>query len=590
METDFKAWVDELLAKIDLAAVIGRYVPLKKKGGNLWGCCPFHHEKTPSFAVNESKQFYHCFGCHESGNAITFIQKMENVDRFDAIRLLASEAGMEMPSFSGTHVNEVQLREKKDRLLRLLKDAARHYYDNLSSDRARQAREYLESRGVDEHLVKKFGLGYSIDGGEMIAYLKSRGYTLPEMKDAGIAAQRGDEYYDVYYFRLMFPIINNFGEVIAFGGRTLEKNPDFAKYRNTSQTAVFDKSRAVYAINLLKQRKQRVGLEYIIMTEGYMDVIALHKAGFDMTVASMGTALTWAQARQLKNYCDRIYISYDGDTAGQKATMRGLDILAASGLNVRVVRLPEGLDPDDVIRTRGREFYAQLLTEAETLPQFKINSLKKSYDLTDPEGKSKFAIEAIKVIKALDNPVEREEYINLVRDITGYKKEVLLAQADITVVEPVAASETSAPPPETPDLSAAKLFVLASLAQGKPYVDYNEDLAFLIDNECERAVYEFAVARVRGGDYRSPGGLFSEVPEKYAGELAEILEYEFLDGDDGGKYAACVAALKLGAIDAEKERLAAEYGAETDKDKKKDLLIRIAALDAERAKLRVQGR
>ena len=159
METDFKAWVDELLAKIDLAAVIGRYVPLKKKGGNLWGCCPFHHEKTPSFAVNESKQFYHCFGCHESGNAITFIQKMENVDRFDAIRLLASEAGMEMPSFSGTHVNEVQLREKKDRLLRLLKDAARHYYDNLSSDRARQAREYLESRGVDEHLVKKFGLG-----------------------------------------------------------------------------------------------------------------------------------------------------------------------------------------------------------------------------------------------------------------------------------------------------------------------------------------------------------------------------------------------------------------------------------------------
>ena len=157
------------------------------------------------------------------------------------------------------------------------------------------------------------------------------------------------------------------------------------------------------------------------MTEGYMDVIALHKAGFDMTVASMGTALTWAQARQLKNYCDRIYISYDGDTAGQKATMRGLDILAASGLNVRVVRLPEGLDPDDVIRTRGREFYAQLLTEAETLPQFKINSLKKSYDLTDPEGKSKFAIEAIKVIKALDNPVEREEYINLVSPATKRK-------------------------------------------------------------------------------------------------------------------------------------------------------------------------
>lgn len=168
--------------------------------------------------------------------------------------------------------------------------------------------------------------------------------------------------------------------------------------------------------------------------------------------------------------------------------------------------------------------------------------------------------------------MEREEYINLVRDITGYKKEVLLAQADITVVEPLTAPETQEPPRETTKLSAAKLFVLASLAQGKPYVDYNEDLAFLIDNECERAVYEFAVARVRGGDYRSPGGLFSEVPEKYAGELAEILEYEFLDGDDGGKSRRMRGCLKTRRHDAEKERLAAEYGAETDKDKKKDLL------------------
>lgn len=578
------------MSRTDLITVISRYVPLKKKGGNWWGCCPFHHEKEPSFAVNEQKQFYHCFGCKESGNAVSFLQKMENIERFDAIKMLAAEAHMEMPHFEGNAESVSQ--EKKNRLLALLKDAARHYYANLSSDRAEPARAYLERRGVDEHLVKKFGLGYSINGSEMLEYLRKRGYTNAEMKDAGIAEQKGDRYYDVYGGRLMFPIINGFGEIIAFGGRTLEQNPGFAKYRNTSQTAVFDKSKAVYAINLLKKRKQRQGLEYIVMTEGYMDVIALHKGGFDMAVASMGTALTWAQARQLKIYCDRIYISYDGDTAGQKATLRGLDILAQAGLSVRVVSLPDGMDPDDVIRNKGSAFYEQLLREAQTLPQFKINSLRRDYDLGDPEGKSKFAIEAIKVVKALDNPVEREEYVNLIRDLTGYKKEVLLAQADITVLpEPEARGPAPAAEPAPADEpDANKLFVLASLAHGKPYVDYQADLNFLVDNECERAVYEFAVDRERSGAYKSPAGLYSTVNDKYKNELTAILEYSFVDGDDAAKYKACIAALRLARIDAEKDKLAAEYEQTGDAEEKKRLLLRIAGLDAEKAKLKVQGR
>lgn len=594
MKADFEAWVDELLAKTDIAAVISRYVPLKQKGDNWWGCCPFHHEKEPSFAVNISKQFYHCFGCKESGNAITFIQKMESVDRIDAIRILAAEAHMEMPrpEYSGS---EGVSREKKDRLLGLLHAAARHYYENLSAPKAEPARAYLNRRGVDESLVKKFGLGYSLDSKEMISFLLAKGYTHQEMKDAGIAAQGSDGYYDVYYSRLIFPIINNFGEVVAFGGRTLEKDPDFAKYRNTSQTAVFDKSKTVYAINLLKKRKQRAPINYIIMTEGYMDVIALHKAGFDTAVASMGTALTWPQAKQLRNYCERIYISYDGDAAGQKATMRGLDILAQAGLSVRVVRLPDGLDPDDVIRQKGREFYAQLISEAETLPQFKINALRKNHDISDPEGKSKFAIEAIKVIKALENPVEREEYINLVRDITGYNKDVLLAQADITVAEPKqyeSPQRASKPDNESVAESAdpRKIFILASLAYGKSYVDYNEDLQFLIENECEREVYEFAIERVRTGENRAPGSLFSVVPEKYSDELSEILAYEFLDGDGYDKYVACIVALKLGQIDKEKRKLAADYSEEKDIAVKKELAIRIAGLDAEKAKLKAQGR
>lgn len=569
MDKDFNAWVEELLGRTDLVNVISRYVPLKRKGGNYWGCCPFHHEKEPSFAVNEQKQFYHCFGCKESGNAITFVQKMENIDRMDAIRVLAAEAHLELPAFK-RNTEETVSREKKDRLLSLLKVAARHYYDNLADDRAKPARDYLAKREIPESLVKKFGLGFSVGWDEMINFLHQKGYTHAEIKEAGIAAQKGDSWYDVYFNRLMFPIINSFGEIIAFGGRTLEADPDFAKYRNTSQTAVFDKSKAVYAINLLKKKKQREGLRYIIMTEGYMDVIALHKAGFDSAVASMGTALTWAQAKQLKNYCDRIYISYDGDTAGQKATMRGLDILAQAGMSVRVVRLPAGMDPDDVIKRLGREAYQKLLDEAVTLPAFKIDTLKGMYDLTDSEEKSKFAVEAVKVIKALENPVERDDYLVQVRAITGYPMEVLYAQADITPAapkeEPVAQSAEPAPP-ESAEMPAGERFVLASLVHNMEYVDYNEDLVTVLEDEPGRSIYEYVIERVKSGEYKSPSGLFSAIDPKYGRELGEIVDYVFIEGDGKRKYDACVRAMKLKAIEKEKNRLSEELDLKYDKDK-----------------------
>ncbi len=249
----------------------------------------------------------------------------------------------------------------------------------------------------------------------------------------------------MFYGRLIFPIINNLGEVVSFGGRVLVQNPDFAKYRNGSQTFIFDKSRNIYAVNLLKKRKQTKGLEYVIMTEGYMDVISLHKAGFDTAVASMGTSLTQTQAKLIKNYCDRIYISYDGDGAGQKATLRGLDILAEAGLNVKVIKLPDGLDPDDVIKKKGAEFYAKLIEDAVTLTKFKIETLGKKYDLKRPDEKAKFAVEAAKVIKSLENPVEREEYLKLLHEMTGYTMNTLYKQ-----------TEMSAPPEFTEKPSAQK--------------------------------------------------------------------------------------------------------------------------------------
>ena len=299
--------------------------------------------------------------------------------------------------------------------------------------------------------------------------------------------------------------------------------------------------------NLLKKKKQVSRVDSIIMTEGYMDVIALHKAGFDTAVASMGTALTQRQASLLKNYAPRVYISYDGDGAGQKATLRGLDILAAAGLSVRVVRLPEGLDPDDLIKTQGAAAYQKLLDEAVTLTAFKIDTLKKSYDVTDPEGKSKFAVEAVKIIKELENPVEQEEYINLVQKYTGYSKQVLMRQAELVPEQQTPISTPYAEPPKSSVQSGedrASLFVLASLAADKDYAGYENNADFLPSYGAYRTLYS-AIEQ----DHREKGSvrtdsMFSRLTGEEKELLSRIVGYEFVDGDGAEKYKDCIRLLK----------------------------------------------
>ena len=572
-----REWIEQLLSRVDLVRIISRYLPLTKKGRTHWGCCPFHHEKEPSFAVNEEKQFYHCFGCKESGNAITFIQKMESVDFVDAVKILAEEAKMELPKFNRNETGGAT-REKKERLYALMREAAKHYHDNLLSARGKTARDYLDARGITGSLVTRFGFGASCDGEEIINYLLSKGYTHAEMKEAGLIDQHGDRWYDVFYGRLMIPIINNFGEVVAFGGRLI--NPEThipIKYRNSTNTPIFDKSKTLYAINLLKKKKQRESIKYVIIAEGYMDVIALHKAGFDTAVASMGTALTFSQAKLIRNYSNNVYISYDGDSAGQTATMRGLDILRSAGLNVKVVSLPDGLDPDDLIKQRGREAYSKLLKSADTLPAFKLNSLKKKFDLDSPDGKSAYAIEALKVIKSLENPVEQEEYLSIVHAATGYSFETLKKQADLTEI-----SDAGMPDAESEPLAGgvspaasrdkAELFVIASIAHGAPYVDFNENIYPYLNNETDRRIYEYAVDKFKSGVRPSVSALYSMFDRR---EVNEIVEYGFLEGDDAAKYAMCLNRMKIKSVSAEKTRLAKEY----DETKNAKLILEIARLD-----------
>ncbi|MDR2202576.1 MAG: DNA primase [Clostridiales bacterium] len=571
---------DELLAKTDIVKLISAYTPLTRKGATYWGCCPFHHEKTPSFTVSDQKQVYHCFGCGASGNAITFVKNIESVDGSEAVKILARAAGLEVPSnVRGGGADGRAAAEKRERLHALLREAAMRYHSNLSTPAAAKHNEYLAARGIDKELITKFGLGASVSGSDVIIHLKSKGFTESEMKEAGIAENKAGNWYDVFYDRLMFPIIDAFGSVSGFGGRTLKPDPDFAKYRNTSQTPVFDKSRLIYGANLLKKRKQRSGLDYIIVCEGYMDVIALHKAGFDTAVASMGTALTFAQAKQLKNFCGRVYISYDGDAAGQKATLRGLDILASAGLNVKVAGMPDGLDPDDVIKKRGREFYAGLLANASTLTAFKIETLKKSFDLTAPDEKSKFAVEAVKVIKSLENPVEREEYLSLVQKYTGYSMASLLSQAGITDAAAPAAPPVPPPPakPKTDGGSKdakARLFVLACLADDAPFVDYAEDFNSLFCGEAEKTLCEYFLQN-KAQNAKSAAPLYNLVSDEQRELLDAALNYEFMAGDGAEKYADCVRILKIGAIEKKKNDLAELFGKTNDLQ----ILKRINELD-----------
>lgn len=570
-KVDFREFIDKVLSRVDIVSVISRYLPLKRKGRTFWGCCPFHHEKEPSFAVNDEKQFYHCFGCKESGNAITFVQKMESVEFMDALKIVAEIAKMEVPSFKrDENLKQTIDKEKKDRLLSLLRCAGKHYHENLSSPKAKDANEYIKYRALDRNIVTRFGLGYSIGGEEMIEYLLKQGYTHSEIKDAGIAEIKGDRYYDVFYNRLIIPIINNFNEIVGFGGRLLNKESHIAvKYRNTSATAVFDKSKIIFGINLLKRKKQKEPIKYVIVTEGYMDVMALHQAGFDTAVASMGTAFTYQQAKAIKNYTNNVYVSFDGDSAGQKATMRGLDILQESGLNVKVVCLPDELDPDDLIKQRGRGAYEQLLKDALTLTAFKLKVLKAEYDMATPDGKSAYTVSAINVLKKLENPVEREEYLKNVHEYTGYSMDALRAQIGISEEKKERVKQEEEK--KEVDVDIAELFVISSFIHSMPYVKATDDVYQYLISSTSKKLYEFAIDKIKSGQKINPSALFTTMGD----EVEKYVQYEFIEGNGETKYRSCLAKIKEKWLLEEKKRLSKQY--EQTKDAK--LLIEIMRVE-----------
>ena len=410
----------ELKARTDIADVISSYVQLKKSGRNLVGLCPFHNERSPSFSVSRENGFFYCFGCGAGGDAITFIRKIENLDYVDAVRLLAQRAGMTVPE---NNVND-GMGKLKGRICEANREAARFYHRQLYSPAGKQALDYLRGRGLTEKTIIHFGLGYSPrDRFELTNHLRSKGFSKDEIIQANLANQskKGNPF-DRFSDRVMFPIIDLRGNVIGFGGRIMSDIKP--KYLNTSDTPVFNKSRNLFALQFAKNKAKG----QLILVEGYMDVIALHQAGFENAVATLGTSLTQEQAMIIKRYCDEVVICYDADEAGQKATQRAIGILRPTGINIRILTVPSGKDPDEFIKSYGDQGSARfrmLLEKSGNDTEYRLSKLRNSYNTDIPEQRVAFLTKAAALVSELENPVEQDVYISKLSHELDVEKEAL---------------------------------------------------------------------------------------------------------------------------------------------------------------------
>ncbi len=392
-------FLQELKRRCDIEDIISSYVELKRKGRGSSGLCPFHSEKTPSFTVYNDTQSFYCFGCGAGGDVITFIKRAENLEYLDAVKHLANRAGLPIPE-SG--LNE----GARPRVLEINRAAAKFFHQKLMEPGC-PGFTYLTGRGLSQNIIRHFGLGFAPPGwGELTSYLKSEGYKEDELVAAGVSARakNGTNVYDIFRNRVMFPIIDLRGSVIGFGGRVMEG--DGPKYLNSSDTAVFKKSRNLYAFNFAKSSQKG----HFILCEGYMDVIALHKAGFTEAVATLGTALTPEQARLLSQYTKEVILCYDSDEAGKKAANRAVTLLEQVGLRIRILSLSGAKDPDEYIKLYGRERFSLILKDSRNATEYSISELKAKHDLTGEAGRLEFVREVTGLLAAISSPVERELY------------------------------------------------------------------------------------------------------------------------------------------------------------------------------------
>jgi len=417
------AWLDELRARADIVQVVSSYVPLKKNGHRFLGLCPFHNEKTPSFNVDEQKQVYYCFGCKAGGSVIQFVMDIERMDFAEAVAHLAEQMHMPLPELQNDPEYE-RRRSLKERVYLANQAAAKIYHQMLWEPQGESILTYVQKRGLSDAVIRRFGVG-AATGASIAQPLLMQGFTSDELMAAGLTYLREDRTFDMFRNRAMFPIIDAYGHVLGFGGRAMgDAQP---KYLNTSDTVAFNKRFNVFAANLLRKAR---GLTRVILVEGYMDVVALAQFGVEGVAATLGTALTPEQARLLSRFAPEVWLAYDGDSAGQKAILRGLEVLEAEHIPSRVLDFPGGLDPDEYIRQEGEEAFHALKPISGTT--YRMRREKEKHDLSTEEGRTAYAKASSDILKAVHEPVELENYLKLLSFESGFTREVLLEQIGVS--------------------------------------------------------------------------------------------------------------------------------------------------------------
>ena len=547
-------WLDELKSKNDIVDVASQYTVLKQSGHRHIGLCPIHGEKTPSFNVDSDKQLFYCFGCGRGGTVIQLVMECEHMSFPDAVETLAKRVNMPMPKQTADTAAIHRERALRDRLRDMNREAAQFYHKCLMDSDGEQARKYLTDRQIPYNMVIRFGLGYAPDKWTALKdHLLEKGYTIEEMVKGSLAVQKGNDAYDLFRNRIMFPIIDRYNHVIAFGGRVMGKGEP--KYLNSRETPVFDKGANLYAANLIRKKGT---VDYIILCEGYIDVISLHNAGIDTAVASLGTAFTQGQARLIKRYTQNVYISYDGDGAGQRAALKALDILAKEGCRVKVLSYPDGMDPDDFVRKKGGDGLRQLMKTALSEPSYRESLVAVKYDLKDPNVYGDYATEAVTAMKPVTDPIQLESGLKIISSKTGYTLETLYEQLGSgrkRVKDVSAGIRINAPPSNKltkgrDDAAQAKTLALMIDDRAMRRRIVEENWGKLFSDDHYRKLYEL-LAEMPVDENIDAGAVALRTDDETAKLLSELLIAHGDLGDRKKLFADCGFRLREAAMEKE---------------------------------------
>lgn len=524
-------WLAELKSKNNIVEVVSQYCSVNKHGGLYKACCPFHMEKTPSFVIYEDEARYHCFGCGKSGDVINFIRDEENLTFMEAVTYLANRVGMTVPSVEFTPETKKK-REESAIICDILRDAAKYYHANLvGKPEAKEARQYLADRGITKEVIDRYGIGYSLDYDKLPAFLRIKEYPESLLVKSGIITERMS---DFLAYRIIVPIINTYDNVVGFGGRVVGKAPEGqAKYKNLTNTPVFSKRTLLYGLNFVKKLKRTSEVSLIILVEGYMDVISLGKEGIANVVAGMGTALTVEQAKELSRWCRRVIVCYDGDAAGKKATLAAIETLSDAGLDVSVIALPDGLDPDEYVGKYGKDGFLKLAENACERVEYRLGLVESRVDMNTPAGRAAYIRESLAYLSTLKDITEREVYLSVVAEKSNVSVDTLKRQMNgllagirekVAKDESFAAARAENQNSEPKAIVDAAEYVLSSLVKNRQFAVLSELRDAWLFTSVQHSVFSY-LSECEKNDARAvAGNLYDVVGESE--ELSHIINVD----------------------------------------------------------------